>query len=99
MLMTGPDLTEKLLDTLVRFRAGSYEYSAEISKAFLCLSLQECDRDLLGFSGPKILDPEAKLLSYRFKGKKPDVTSSPFLLRVTLYLYFRISTGQYNDII
>ena len=44
-----PNLVEKLVDTTIRFRAENYAYSADISKAFLRLGLQECDRDFTRF--------------------------------------------------
>ena len=97
-LMRGPNLTEKLLNTLARFRTEKYAYSADISKAFLRLGLQECDRDFTRFlwsENPH--DPNARLVSYRFKSVLFGATSSPFLLQVTLDLHFKTSKGQYRE--
>ena len=44
-LMTGPSLTEKIGDVLMKFRTGKFAYTADISKAFLRVGLQEGDRD------------------------------------------------------
>lgn len=44
-LMTGPSLTEKLGDILLNFRVKHYAFTADISKAFLRVGLQEADRD------------------------------------------------------
>ena len=99
-LMKGPNLTKKLLDILVRFRSERFAYSADISKAFLRLGLQECDRDFVRFlwsANPS--DPAAKLVAYRFKSVLFGATSSPFLLQVTLDLHLRKSTGQHRDTI
>ena len=38
-LMTGPSLTKKLVDVLVRFRKGQFVYTADIVKAFLQVGL------------------------------------------------------------
>ncbi|XP_069184625.1 uncharacterized protein [Procambarus clarkii] len=48
-LQTGPSLTQKLYDMLLRFRLGTYAYTADISKAFLRVGLQEEDRNFTKF--------------------------------------------------
>ena len=44
-LLTGPSLTTKLGDALLEFRTHKYGVVADISKAFLRVGLQACDRD------------------------------------------------------
>ena len=44
-LMTGQNLTRKLGDLLLSLRTGKYAYSADISKAFLRIGLQEQERN------------------------------------------------------
>lgn len=44
-LMTRPSLTKKLGSILLKFRIGLYAYTADISKAFLRIGLQEEERD------------------------------------------------------
>ena len=51
-LMTGPPLTTKLYDVLLKFRTNKYAYTADISKAFLRIGLQREDRDYVRFLWP-----------------------------------------------
>lgn len=44
-LQTGQSLTQKLHDALLRFRVKKYAYTADISKAFLRVGLQEEGRN------------------------------------------------------
>ncbi|XP_068206198.1 uncharacterized protein [Palaemon carinicauda] len=48
-LMTGPSLTEKLFDLLVRFRMNKFACIADIEKAFLQIGLQQHHRDFTRF--------------------------------------------------
>ena len=84
-LYTGPCLNKKLMDVLLKFRSNKYAFTADISKAFLRIGLQEEDRDFTRFlwkSNPQ--DPNSPLLTYRFKSVLFGATSSPFLLQMTL---------------
>ena len=84
-LMTGPSLTAELGDALLKFITHKYAYTADISKAFLRISLQSCDCDFirfLWFINPH--DPKSTIVTYRFKSVLFNATSSPFLLQATL---------------
>ena len=48
-LNPGPNLIPKLLDVLVKFRYHPVALSADIEKAFLMISVNESDRDMLRF--------------------------------------------------
>ena len=48
-LHPGPNLIPKLLDVLVKFRRHPVALSADIEKAFLMISINESDRDMLRF--------------------------------------------------
>ena len=48
-LLTGPTLTSKLGDSLLEFRTQKYAVVGDISKAFLRIGLQTCDRDYTRF--------------------------------------------------
>ena len=88
-LYTGPNLTQNLVDTLVRFRTNPYAVVADISKAFLRVGLKEEDRDFTKFLWPK--DPHQEnspLEVYRFKSVLFGSCSSPFLLCTTLQHHF-----------
>ncbi|XP_069161776.1 uncharacterized protein [Procambarus clarkii] len=48
-LQTGPSLTQRLYDMLLKFHIGTDAYTADISKAFLRVGLQEEDRNYTKF--------------------------------------------------
>ena len=84
-LDTGPSLTNKLGDLLIKFRTNKFAYTADISKAFLRIGLQECDRDFTRFlwlEDPH--NPKSRIVTYRFKSVLFGAKSSPFLLQATL---------------
>ncbi|XP_069184569.1 uncharacterized protein [Procambarus clarkii] len=66
-LQTGPSLTQRLQDVLLRFCSGIFAYTANISKAFLGVGLQEEDRDFTKFLWVKDpQDPNSDIITYRF---------------------------------
>ena len=92
-LMKGPSMTENLANILLIFRTNKYAFSADISKAFLRIGLQEVDRDFTRFlwvDNPQ--DPNSKLVTFRF-----DAVSSPFLLQATLDHHLRKSISPFKD--
>ncbi|MEL7428249.1 MAG: reverse transcriptase domain-containing protein, partial [Bacteroidota bacterium] len=89
-LLRGPNLTEKLESSLLKFRAGRYGFTADISKAFLRVGLQEEDRDFTRFvwkADP--YDINSPIVTYRFKAVLFGATCSPFLLQATLAHHFK----------
>jgi len=97
-LMTGPSLTEKLGDVVLKFRTNLYAYTADISKAFLRVGLQESDRNFTRFLWPENPhDPSSSILTYRFKSVLFGATSSPFLLQATMDFHLRKSTSPLRD--
>ena len=99
-LNTGPSLTSILGNVLVKFRTKQFGYTADISKAFLKIGLQECDRDFTRFlwlANPH--DTNSKLKTYRFKSVLFGATSSPFLLQATLKYHFYNSKSPLKDLL
>ena len=99
-LMKGPALTEKLGDILVTFRTNDYAFTADISKAFLRIGLQEIDRDFTRFlwlEDP--YNPRSRIITYRFASVLFGATSSPFLLQATLDFHLRKSTSPFKELI
>ena len=97
-LLTGPSLTTKLGDALLEFRTHKYGVVADISKAFLRVGLQACDRDFtrfLWYSDPH--DPNSPLVTYRFKAVLFGATCSPFLLEATLETHLRQSSSRFKE--
>ena len=88
-LLTGPSLTEELVKVLLRFRCEQYAFIADISKAFLRVGLNECDRDFtrfLWYKDPKV--PNSEMVTYRFRSVLFGATCSPFLLQACLGYHF-----------
>ena len=84
-LYSGPPLSETIADVLVRFRCHKTALVGDLEKAFLMISVAECDRDALRFlwfddpfsEGPKII-------VFRFARIAFGLSSSPLLLNATL---------------
>ena len=99
-LLKGPSMTAKLFDILLKFRIDTFAFTADISKAFLRVGLQESERDFLRFlwfEDPS--DINSKLVCYRFKAVPFGSTSSPFLLQATMDFHLKNSKSPYKDII
>ena len=97
-LLTGPTLTTKLGDSLLEFRTQKYGVIGDISKAFLRIGLQTCDRDVtrfLWYHDPH--EQKSDLITYRFKSVLFGATCSPFLLEATLETHLRRSSSVYKD--
>ena len=93
-LMTGPSLTEKIGDVLMKFRTGKFAYTADISKAFLRVGLQHEDRDFTRFLWPENpRNPHSRVKTYRFRSVLFGATSSPFLLQATLDYHLKHSSS------
>ena len=48
-LYTGPNFGQSILDILLRFRLHNVGLVGDVEKAFLMVSVAECDRDILRF--------------------------------------------------
>ena len=84
-LLKGPKFNQLIFDLLVRFRAYKIALTADLEKAFLMVSIEEADRDVLRFLWTDDLSrdpPELKI--YRFTRVVFGVSSSPFLLNATI---------------
>lgn len=85
-LLAGPNLNPDLMSILIRFRQHLVAFTADITKAFLQISITESDRDAVRFlwlSGPP--DAETtKTRTMRMTRVVFGVTSSPFLLAATI---------------
>ena len=97
-LMTGPPLTSKLYDVLLKFRINPYAYTADISKAFLRIGLQEEDRNYTRFLWPSdVNDLSSPVKTFRFKSVLFGATSSPFLLQATIDFHLRNSESPIKE--
>ncbi|KAK0137861.1 Pro-Pol polyprotein [Merluccius polli] len=85
-LLTGPNLNPDLLTVLVRFRLYPIAFMADITKAFLQISVADKDRDALRFlwlTGPPDAE-DTKSRTLRMARVVFGVSSSPFLLAATI---------------
>ena len=79
-LMTGASLTAKSHEILIQFRQGTYAVTADISKAFHRIIVNE-DRKFLKFLWINLNSQE--LLAFQFKVVLFRATCSPYLLQET----------------
>ena len=84
-LHIGPKFNQRIFDILLRFRAQRVALVADVEKAFLMISVERNDRDVLRFLWVKDINqdpPDIQIL--RFARVVFGVASSPFLLNATL---------------
>ena len=84
-LHIGPKFNQRIFEILVRFRLHASAFIADIEKAFLMISVDKRDRDVLRFLWVKDIHkdpPEIQVL--RFTRVTFGVASSPFLLNATV---------------
>ena len=99
-LMTGPSLTERLGDALIKFRTNQFAYAADIQKAFLQVGLQSQHRDYTRFLWPENpFDESSPIKTYRFKSVLFGATCSPFLLQMTLQHHLNKSENHYAKLL
>ena len=84
-LMTGPSLTAKLHEILIQFCQGTYAVTADISKAFHRIIVDEEDRKFLNFLWINLNSQES--LTFQFKVVLFGATCSPYMLQETLYTH------------
>ena len=86
-LHKGPKFDQKILDNhiLIRFQTYKIALTADIEKAFLMVSVQESDRDVLRFLWfDDVHNGNCKMICLRFTRVVFGVSCSPFLLNATL---------------
>lgn len=78
-LFTGPSLTQKIVDIILRFRTHRKAFAGDIEKAFLNVSVAEEDRDVLRFLWVDDVRKEIpEIVMLRFARVVFGVSSSPF---------------------
>ena len=96
-LLTGPSLTAKLHDILLTFRQGKFAITADISKAFHRIIVNEQDRDYLKFLWFNLETEEQR--TFRFRVVMFGATCSPYLLQETLqtHLSENVAGSKFSD--
>ena len=84
-LYTGPNFGQSILDILLRFRLHNVALVGDVEKAFLMVSVAECDRDVLRFLWIEdAMAVPSEIVVMRFTRVVFGVSSSPFLLNATI---------------
>lgn len=84
-LHTAPKYNQRIIEILLRFRTYPVAVVAAIEKAFLMMSVEPKDRDVLRFLWVKdVTAGEPEIVTFRFSRVVFGVSSSPFLLNKTL---------------
>ena len=84
-LYTGPAISQKILDIILRFRTNRKAFVGDIEKAFLNVAVAEEDRDVLRFLWVDDIKKESpEVIVWRFARVIFGVSSSPFLLNATV---------------
>ena len=81
-LESGPNLNPNIVDVLCRFRRWKYAVTADVSKAFLQIELDDSDQDVHRFFWRK--DREDSLRVMKFVRVTFGIKCSPFLLSATI---------------
>ncbi len=97
-LFKGPKFNQLVFDILVRFRAYQIAVTADLEKAYLMVSIDESDRDVLRFLWIDNLSKESpEVIAYRFTRLVFGVSSSTFLLNATIRYIVRLLRSTYVD--
>ena len=91
-LFTGPSLTAKLHDILLTFHQGQCTITADISKAFHRILVNEQGRDYLKFLWFNLETEEQRM--FRFRVVMFGATCSPYLLQETLQTHLSENCGR-----
>ncbi len=84
-LQKGPKFNQLVLDLLLRFRAYEVALIADVERAFLMISVDENDRDVLRFIWVEDVAKEPpEFREFRFTRVVFGISSSPFLLNATI---------------
>ena len=92
-LLTGPSLTAKLHEILLQFQQGTLAVTADISKAFHRIIVDEEDRKFLKFLWINLDSQE--LATFQFRVVLFRATCSPYLLHETLQTHLS-ANGEGN---
>ena len=89
-LHSGPNLLPLIFDVLLRFRLNKIALIGDLEKAFLHISINPDQRNLLRFLWIDDSDPEnAKIVKLRFTRLAFGLTCSPYILNATIRYHLR----------
>ena len=99
-LHVGPKFNQRINELLFRFRSYPVALVADIERAFLMISVNPDDRDVLRFlwvENP--FDDDSKLVMLRFTRVVFGVSSSPFLLNATIKHHLETYRSSKPDLV
>ncbi|EGT41965.1 hypothetical protein CAEBREN_19763 [Caenorhabditis brenneri] len=99
-LHPGPSILQSILGIMIRSRLSKYLMMSDIKRAFHQVRIQEKFRDVTKFlwlDDPSKGYSEENLRAFRFTRLPFGVSSSPFLLAVTILRYLEINENKLND--
>ncbi|XP_041432389.1 uncharacterized protein LOC121398035 [Xenopus laevis] len=87
VLLSGPDLNNRLLEVLLRFRKDSIAFMADIQQMFHCFLVKEEHRNYLRFFWYRNNDPNEDIVEYRMRvhifGNSPSPAVAIYGLRLS----------------
>ncbi|EFP02063.1 hypothetical protein CRE_14359 [Caenorhabditis remanei] len=98
-LHPGPSILQKIMGILIRSRLSKYLMISDIEKAFHQVRLQKQCRDVTRFlwlEDPELDATPDNIVTYRFTRLPFGVTSSPFLLAMTILQYLEFDPDPIN---
>ena len=99
-LLVGPKFNQKIIDISMRFRSYQIALTADIEKAFLMISVEEEDRDVLRFLWVSDINAdEVEIRPLRFTRVVFGVCSSPFLLNSTIRFHLERYQHMHPDLV
>lgn len=99
-LLTGPNLIPKLFNGLIRFRWNSIAVTADIEMAFLMISINQSDRDMLQFLWFKdSTDVNSEISYFKFTPLVFGLRPSPAILGSVITHHLRKYQEQYPNLV
>jgi len=99
-LYTGPTMSQKIMEIILRFRSHKLALAGDIEKAFLNISVVKEDRDVLRFLWIDDVSKDTpNIVVLRFTRVTFGVTSSPFLLNATLNFHIERYRQQDSEFV
>lgn len=93
-------VNQLILDLLLQFRSYQMALTADVAKAFLMISVEDKDCDVLWFIWVDNVDKEIpKLQIYRFTRVIFRVSSSPFLLNATIKFHLESFMESHRSVV
>ena len=97
-LYTEPKFGQNIMDIILRFRVHNVALATDIEKAFLIVSVDERDRDVLRFLWVNdVTKDDPEVTAFRFTRVMFGVSSSPFLLNATIRHHLKRHSSEFPE--